>query len=158
MLMRLCYASVRLDHQNLLQDLADILTTAMNFNSRNNICGVLYYAHNAFFQCIEGEEKNIRSLFDSIKKDKRHESVILLSTEYIEVPVFKKWSMNYVKANYQIDQFFKARKHSHFCPTALQADEVPEFIQLLLKKSQEVLSDPRSTRGYKRGYCQYIAS
>lgn len=47
---RLCYASQRNEkNEDLLQDLRDILTEARNFNDLNQICGVLYYADNAFF-------------------------------------------------------------------------------------------------------------
>ncbi|MDU7369005.1 MAG: BLUF domain-containing protein [Acinetobacter baumannii] len=53
---RLCYASQRNEkNEDLLQDLRDILTEARDFNDLNGICGVLYYADNAFFQCLEGE-------------------------------------------------------------------------------------------------------
>ncbi|SSV71479.1 Sensors of blue-light using FAD family protein [Acinetobacter nosocomialis] len=52
---RLCYASQRNENnEDLLQDLRDILTEARDFNDLNEICGVLYYADNAFFQCLEG--------------------------------------------------------------------------------------------------------
>jgi hypothetical protein len=54
---RLCYASSR--HElidDLIEDLSDILTVARDFNSKNDIFGVLYYANNAFFQCLEGEK------------------------------------------------------------------------------------------------------
>lgn len=36
-------------NEDLLQDLRDILTEARDFNDLNGICGVLYYADNAFF-------------------------------------------------------------------------------------------------------------
>ncbi len=46
---RLCYASQRNEkNEDLLQDLRDILTEARDFNDLNGICGVLYYADNAF--------------------------------------------------------------------------------------------------------------
>lgn len=56
MKIRLCYASTRKQSDNdLIEDLNDILNTARDFNSKNLVFGVLYYANNHFFQCIEGE-------------------------------------------------------------------------------------------------------
>ncbi len=50
---RLCYASQRNEkNEDLLQDLRDILTEARDFNDLNGICGVLYYADNAFFGTV----------------------------------------------------------------------------------------------------------
>ncbi|MFW2732183.1 BLUF domain-containing protein, partial [Acinetobacter baumannii] len=69
---RLCYASQRNEkNEDLLQDLRDILTEARDFNDLNGICGVLYYADNAFFQCLEGEQEVVERLFEKIQKDQR---------------------------------------------------------------------------------------
>ncbi len=68
---RLCYASQRNENnEDLLQDLRDILTEARDFNDLNEICGVLYYADNAFFQCLEGEKEVVERLFEKIQKIK----------------------------------------------------------------------------------------
>ena len=51
MIIRLCYASIRHESSNdLIEDLNSILSTARNFNRKNEIYGVLYYANNHFFQ------------------------------------------------------------------------------------------------------------
>ncbi|WP_228139517.1 BLUF domain-containing protein, partial [Acinetobacter baumannii] len=64
---RLCYASQRNEkNEDLLQDLRDILTEARDFNDLNGICGVLYYADNAFFQCLEGEQEVVERLFEKM--------------------------------------------------------------------------------------------
>lgn len=54
-------------NEDLLQDLRDILTEARDFNDLNQICGVLYYADNAFFQCLEGEREVVERLFEKFK-------------------------------------------------------------------------------------------
>lgn len=59
----------------MLQDLRDILTEARDFNDLNGICGVLYYADNAFFQCLEGEQEVVERLFEKIQKDQRHYNI-----------------------------------------------------------------------------------
>jgi hypothetical protein len=50
MKIRLCYASSRHDSMDdLIEDLSDILSVARDFNFKNDIYGVLYYANNASF-------------------------------------------------------------------------------------------------------------
>ncbi len=62
MLIGLCYASTRAEHQNdLLQEISDILATARQFNAAQHINGVLYYAEGHFFQCLEGEQQQLAS-------------------------------------------------------------------------------------------------
>lgn len=157
MLVRLCYASTRLDHQNLLQDLSDISTSLVNYNIKNNICGVLYYAQNSFFQCLEGEEAVVLDLFEIIKKDIRYDQVLKLSLCNIQKQKFHEWSMNYVTSQHEVDCFFKARGYTFFSPTILKSEEVSDLVELLLKKARERLSHVHQThRGYKRGYCNYI--
>ncbi|WP_044423093.1 AnBLUF65 family BLUF photoreceptors, partial [Acinetobacter nosocomialis] len=104
---RLCYASQRNENnEDLLQDLRDILTEARDFNDLNEICGVLYYADNAFFQCLEGEKEVVERLFEKIQKDQRHHNVKWLCTYSIEENSFQRWSMKYVQRNTNIEAFF----------------------------------------------------
>lgn len=70
---QICYASqTTSSHEQLMVDLREILTTAMHFNYIHKIQGVLYFADNYFFQCLEGEQQQVLTLLDSIKKDPRH--------------------------------------------------------------------------------------
>ncbi|ESK40484.1 hypothetical protein P256_00937 [Acinetobacter nectaris CIP 110549] len=164
MLIQLCYASTRKDHQELLQDLSDILTTAVRFNRLHNINGVLYYAHNSFFQCLEGEKEVVEQLFEGIKKDKRHQDIILLSKKEIPNIQFSDWSMKYVQSNKGVDLFFKAKNYEYFQPTKLNETQIVEFIQHLLdaeevtlkKVSEDAEVFNSSPKGYKRGYISYI--
>lgn len=81
---RLCYASQRNEkNEDLLQDLRDILTEARDFNDLNGICGVLYYADNAFFQCLEGEQEVVERLFEKFKKIKG----IIILNGYAHTPL-----------------------------------------------------------------------
>jgi hypothetical protein len=84
---RLCYASSR--HElidDLIEDLNDILTVARDFIL--NDFGVLYYANNAFFQCLEGK-KFVYELFDRIKADCRHNSILEFNVVEIDKFSFK---------------------------------------------------------------------
>ncbi len=60
------------------KDIQDILQTAIDFNSKNNITGCLLFHNNEFLQILEGEKSVIQELFASIERDERHSQVILL--------------------------------------------------------------------------------
>ncbi len=69
MKIQLCYASTRnLQSEDLLQDLNDILTIARDFNSRHDICGVLYYADGSFFNACKVKKRSSKHyLLTSVK-------------------------------------------------------------------------------------------
>ncbi|HAD70100.1 MAG TPA: blue light sensor protein, partial [Acinetobacter radioresistens] len=55
-MIQLCYASKTTSPSDyLLMDLREILSEAQSFNALNSINGVLFYADQYFFQCLEGE-------------------------------------------------------------------------------------------------------
>ncbi|KAF1027440.1 MAG: Blue light- and temperature-regulated antirepressor BluF [Acinetobacter bereziniae] len=137
MLVRLCYASTRINSSNdLIEDLNDILNTARDFNRKNEIFGVLYYANDHFFQCLEGERALVLELFKSIKNDRRHNNVIEFKLMDIEEICFKSWSMKYVQKCSKVDLFFKAMGFELFTPSALDEINLNHFVQTLLSEKQ----------------------
>jgi Sensors of blue-light using FAD len=90
----LIYRSVARPNLN-ADDIAKILETARNFNSKNEITGCLLFHNNEFIQIIEGEKAKLLQLYDSIKNDKRHSSVLLLAEDEIKERIFPNWSMAY---------------------------------------------------------------
>jgi hypothetical protein len=90
----LIYRSVAKPNLN-ADDIAKILETARNFNSKNEITGCLLFHNNEFIQIIEGEKEKLLQLYDSIKNDKRHSSVLLLAEDEIKERIFPNWSMAY---------------------------------------------------------------
>jgi hypothetical protein len=79
------------------QDIDDILSSARDFNSRNNITGCLLYYNNEFLQILEGEKEIVMELFVTIQKDKRHSNVMVLGTENKNSRLFSDWSMAFHK-------------------------------------------------------------
>ena len=73
----------------------EILETARNFNKKNDITGCLLFYHGEFIQYLEGRQTTVLKLFDSIKADKRHRNVQLLSYATIKEREFADWSMAY---------------------------------------------------------------
>ncbi|WP_127492511.1 AnBLUF65 family BLUF photoreceptors [Acinetobacter calcoaceticus] len=149
---RLCYASQRNEkNEDLLQDLRDILTEARNFNDLNQICGVLYYADNAFFQCLEGEQELVERLFEKIKNDQRHYNVKWLSTYSIEKNSFQRWSMKYVQRNTNIESFFLSMGETSFNPIRLDEQNLKIFLNELSIAEQSKINTVKKVGMVKRG-------
>ncbi|MBJ9955614.1 BLUF domain-containing protein [Acinetobacter courvalinii] len=149
---RLCYASKRNENSDdLLQDLRDILTEARDFNTQHCIYGVLYYADNAFFQCLEGEQAIVESLFEKIKTDARHLEVKHFGTDPIDQYTFKRWSMKYVQRNTNIETFLLNLGENSFNPSCLEPNSLNAFLEELLLAEQTTLPVAKKVGMVNRG-------
>ena len=77
------------------QELIDLLQTANNHNTKNNITGCLIYADGKFIQMLEGEQNLVRALFDKIKQDRRHTNVIVAVEMSVSTKLFPEWAMGF---------------------------------------------------------------
>ncbi|WP_151750549.1 BLUF domain-containing protein [Acinetobacter sp. TUM15131] len=137
MKIQLCYASSRQGQaDDLIDDLSNILTIARDFNAKNNVFGVLYYANNSFFQCLEGEDFVVLPLFDHIKRDIRHTSIIEFDVKQIHKYSFKSWSMKYVQKSSKVDIYFSRLGHEEFLPSALTDQNLEGLLEALLNETQ----------------------
>lgn len=149
---QLCYASKRIENEyTLLEDLREILVKSRDFNSKYDICGVLYYAHGYYFQCIEGEYDTIISLYNKIIKDSRHNEIKLVQHKSIEKKCFSKWSMKYVQQNTKLDHFFIKSGINSFQPFEITEKMIDEFLWVIIQQSQiekEIINQGFMNRGY----------
>lgn len=128
----LCYSSIRAgDHENLLDEIANILTVARDFNSSHQITGVLYYSHGQFFQYIEGLESVIENLFDRIAVDPRHSFIHYYGTLPTEQRRFKNWSMKYVQGDSKIRELIEQHQKDHPLSSQQVNTNLIEFINKL---------------------------
>ena len=74
-------------------ELNDILKSGQQRNKKLGVGGVLFLRGNTFFQTIEGPCDAVRSVFQSIQADDRHNSLYVLFDEPIEERRFSDWSM-----------------------------------------------------------------
>ncbi len=156
-MMQLCYASTRQESQNdLLEDLSDILVSARNFNQAHEIYGVLYYAEGSFFQCLEAEAEVLEKVYAKIARDPRHSNLIRFENRVIDQLHFSEWSMKYVNKHSSIGTLFKRFGLDAFLPHQLQTEQIPVFLELLLRL-QNSDPKPKRTQGYRtRGYQPYL--
>lgn len=105
-----------------------ILAKSRINNRKNGLVGVLYFGDGAFFQCLEGEEDAINTLFAKIEKDPRHKDIKLISKKYISRLSFPDWAMKYAPLDEKICKYLKENGIHRFDPYAF----VPEMTQNVL--------------------------
>jgi hypothetical protein len=92
MLIRLIYVSKAVDPQSTaLTD--SILNQAHNWNTQNDITGVLCAGQGVFLQALEGERGKVTRLYARISTDPRHKDLELIHCESITRRRYGEWSM-----------------------------------------------------------------
>jgi len=76
-------------------DLFALLEQSRRDNYKANITGVLLYVLGNIVQVIEGGQEEVESLFDRIKRDRRHTDVTCVVNQQIQERLFSDWSMGY---------------------------------------------------------------
>ena len=76
-------------------DLLTLLNECQEKNSINDISGILLYKDGSFMQYIEGEQKNIKALYNKICWDKRHRHVIKIQEGNSRERIFEGWTMGF---------------------------------------------------------------
>jgi adenylate cyclase len=82
-------------------------------SSRNNlkvgITGILFSAHEFFFQILEGEEDEVDRILARIRSDPRHRDVLILKSEHdIAERLFFMWSMKTIRLDSANDIILQA--------------------------------------------------
>ncbi len=75
--------------------LFDLLRQSRDRNRQNHISGLLLHKNDQFIQVLEGEESQVRALFDRIRSDKRHQNVVAILEGVIPEREFADWSMGF---------------------------------------------------------------
>jgi hypothetical protein len=96
MLTHLVYVSTR--KRNCTdEEIEKILAACRTNNGPLDITGVLLYSDTRFIQYVEGKSTALTSLYDKIKKDARHEKVVMISYNPITERIFPSWQMGSLK-------------------------------------------------------------
>lgn len=98
MLVRLTYISYANTEMS-EADIRQILETSKVNNKSRMLTGVLMYSDRYFFQCLEGERREVNRTFLRIAVDPRHSKCMLLDFRDITHRLFPNWSMDYVAFN-----------------------------------------------------------
>ncbi|BBB31137.1 BLUF domain-containing protein [Neptunomonas japonica] len=76
-------------------DIVALLEKARIKNSALGVTGMLLCDSGSFFQILEGTPEAVMSLLTVIQRDKRHDRVVKVIYESIEVRDFSEWTMGY---------------------------------------------------------------
>jgi hypothetical protein len=104
-----------------------ILEACKKNNPSLDITGVLLYSPTKFIQYVEGESRQLTTLYEKIKRDSRHEQVRLISYGPIKEKAFPSWHMA-TKPVSQREFDFR---------TDINADDKQTFKRLLTGDQQE---------------------
>jgi hypothetical protein len=129
MLSQLVYVSNRKANCN-KEEIEKILRSCQVTNASLDITGVLLYSKTKFIQYLEGDSKEILSLYDKIKGDKRHEKAMIISYGPIFAKQFPSWQMA-AKEIAPTQVTFQ---------TAISQEDKKVFDQLLLGQQQSASS------------------
>ena len=86
------------------EDLTNLLEKARSNNSKVDVSGMLIYHEGSFFQVLEGPEEAVKSIYEIVADDPRHEEVRLLLKQNVESRSFADWSMGFVNPNRDLFQ------------------------------------------------------
>ncbi|MGB1287758.1 MAG: BLUF domain-containing protein [Aggregatilineales bacterium] len=117
MLICLIYASTA--HGDMSNhELIQILEQARVNNEKRGVVGMLLYRNRNFLQVLEGEETEVKALFEKIRKDVRHHHVELILQRPIDKQEFKDWQMGFV--NLERDKYDEVPGYSNFLSDTLR--------------------------------------
>ena len=77
-------------------EIRQILNDSEVNNNKQNITGLLLYSEGNFFQIIEGDQKQIVQLYDTIEDDSRHFNVIKLFGKEINKESFDGYKSDFI--------------------------------------------------------------
>ena len=115
---------------------AHILSKSRRNNRAKRIVGALYYGNGFFYQCLEGEEKDLLALYETLKTDPRHTDLLIVSFKPVDQKSFGEWEMKYVPAEKDINRMLSAVGMSKFDPYRFDERMNKQMLQLLLRGSE----------------------
>jgi hypothetical protein len=81
--------------------LESLLSTSRKWNTSLGLTGMLIYRYSEdadkgyFIQMLEGGKSEVRALFEKIRRDKRHHTVLTLGEGEIDTRMFSDWAMGF---------------------------------------------------------------
>ncbi|PWJ43380.1 BLUF domain-containing protein [Sediminitomix flava] len=92
MIYYLCYSSTRSEELS-DDELFEILKKSQTNNADKKISGMLLCSDEYFLQVLEGDEEQVKALYNKISSDERHRHVKMVMEGHVEDRNFSAWSM-----------------------------------------------------------------
>lgn len=78
------------------EDIKQLMMKIKRDNNSKNIRGILIYVNKTFFQIIEGEYTQIKSLYGKIKTDGRHQHILKILEKKSTTRRYRNFNSNYI--------------------------------------------------------------
>jgi len=78
-------------------DLIELLAVSRQRNSENGVTGLLLHREDSFCQVLEGNRESVRSIFELISRDPRHNRIQVMFDEPIADREFADWQMAFLR-------------------------------------------------------------
>jgi len=112
-------------------NVARILMKSRTNNKNKGLVGVLYFGDGCFFQCLEGEEAVVDTLYETLLKDTRHKDLKIISRKKIDHLSFSNWAMKYVPLEAKMSKLLKSKGYESFNPYVFDAEMNAQVLDLL---------------------------
>ncbi len=76
-------------------DLFQLVETARRKNSQRSVTGMLLFRDGQFLQLLEGPEREVKSVFELVQRDPRHDAIKIILSESIAERQFPDWTMGF---------------------------------------------------------------
>ena len=76
-------------------EIPELLKQARLANAARELTGMLLYIAGSFVQVLEGEAGMVEAVFETIRGDKRHQHITLITRESILQRAFEGWTMSH---------------------------------------------------------------
>ena len=114
-------------------NVARILHKSRSNNAKNGLVGVLYFGNGCFFQCLEGDETAVDTLYKKLEADPRHKDIRLLSKKRVAAQSFSKWAMKYVPIDQAMQKLLLDNGYAEFDPYTFDETMTQKTIELLMQ-------------------------
>lgn len=143
MLVRLVYVSYASTAMS-DEDIQAILEKSKINNSAKNISGVLMYSDRYFFQCLEGERKDVNKIYLRIATDPRHSRCMQIEYSQVNARLFSSWSMEYVAfKGIADDMIAKYSESGLFVPYDYSAGQAVALLTEVSQAAEEAKMSPK---------------
>jgi hypothetical protein len=122
------------------EEILEILHVARLNNEKLDITGMLLYRGGNFLQVLEGPSGAVDTVLQKIKRDPRHQGIILMSRKKIEERLFGDWRMAFRNMSKECAQ---EPGYSPFLELNPEEDEVGEESQLVFRLLRRFKEDMR---------------
>jgi hypothetical protein len=112
-------------------DVARILAQSRRNNPKHHVGGVLCYRDGYFFQCLEGEARDVETVYQKIAADPRHQDIKVLSRRPVPSRRFKSWSMKYAAVDSTISTLLQKHGQQRFNPYGFGDNLLGALVALL---------------------------